>query len=319
MAYRNIDIDFWQDEYILNLDTEEKLFYLYLLTNGKTTQIGVYPLVFKVIKFETGYKDELIDKCMDKLSRDGKIKYDTDTKEIYINNWYRYNYINKSPKVMNYLWKEWTQIKSLEFKKLVLNNMLISFSHKKLLKEMETISIQYPNFINTISKDERKQLDSICIPYQYPIYTLWEQYREQSQSESEEESESISEEESQEESQSESECQKNKDFSDDTSTNDYDDYSNNFNILVDEWNKSEMGIQRPVKKTNNTMKNNAFQLLYKYDLDTILRVMEQVPTNRWYLGEVANSNGDTFNISFTWFLEVNNFTDTMKKVDYIPY
>ena len=304
MTYRNIDIDFWQDEYILNLDTEEKLFYLYLLTNGKTTQIGVYPLVFKVIKFETGYKDELIDKCMDKLSRDGKIKYDTDTKEIYINNWYRYNYINKSPKVMNYLWKEWTQIKSLEFKKLVLNNMLISFSHKKLLKEMETISIQYPNFINTISKDERKQLDSICIPYQYPIYILWEQYREQSEEESEEESQTMSEVHQDELSPK----------------NDYKEFPKQFNVLVEAWNNSEMAIERPVTKTTTQMQSNAFKLLQNYNTDIILEVMEHIPSNRWYLGEIPNADGEVFNISFTWFLDINNFEDIMKKLPgYVPY
>ena len=306
MAYRNIDIDFWQDEYILNLTTDEKLFYLYLLTNGKTTQIGVYSLVYKVIKFETGYENEQIDKCMEKLSQDEKIKYDIDTKEIYINNWYRYNYINKSPKVMNYLWKEWTQIKSFEFKKLVLNNMLISFSHKKLLKEMEIISIQYPNFINTISTDERKQLDSICIPYQYPIYTLWEQYREQSKEESNQNQEIIIEEE-----QSMSEVPQEEQ----SSKNDYEEFTSKFNILVEKWNSSEMGINRPVKKTTSTMQSNCFRLLYKYDLDTILEVMQQLPTNRWYLGEIPNKNGDVFNISFTWFLELNNFEDTKNKLD----
>lgn len=156
MAYRNIDVDFWQDDYILNLDTDEKLFYLYLLTNGKTTQIGVYPLVMKVIIFETGYSEKVINSFMDKLTKDGKITRNIDTKEIYLTNWYKYNYINKSPKVMNYLWKEWIEIKSFEFKKSVLENMLKTFSHSKLYIEMGKVVSGDPGFINVLKDTEKE-------------------------------------------------------------------------------------------------------------------------------------------------------------------
>ena len=43
-AYRHIHIDYWQDSFVLDLTPEEKYFYIYLMTNSKTTQCGVYSL-----------------------------------------------------------------------------------------------------------------------------------------------------------------------------------------------------------------------------------------------------------------------------------
>ena len=41
-AYRHIHIDYWQDSFVLDLTPEEKYFYIYLMTNSKTTQCGDY-------------------------------------------------------------------------------------------------------------------------------------------------------------------------------------------------------------------------------------------------------------------------------------
>ncbi|MBX4258447.1 hypothetical protein [Clostridium estertheticum] len=42
--YRQIYTEFWSDTFVLELDSQEKLFYLYLLTNTKSTQCGIYEL-----------------------------------------------------------------------------------------------------------------------------------------------------------------------------------------------------------------------------------------------------------------------------------
>jgi hypothetical protein len=57
-VFRKIEISFWQDNFVLELTPEEKFFYLYLMTNSKTRQSGVYSLPVKVIEFETGYNRE---------------------------------------------------------------------------------------------------------------------------------------------------------------------------------------------------------------------------------------------------------------------
>lgn len=38
--YRAIQVDFWEDGFVLDLTPEEKYFYLYLLSNSRTTQCG---------------------------------------------------------------------------------------------------------------------------------------------------------------------------------------------------------------------------------------------------------------------------------------
>ena len=39
-VYRNVQVNFWQDEFILDL-TPERYFYIYLLTGTKTKQCGL--------------------------------------------------------------------------------------------------------------------------------------------------------------------------------------------------------------------------------------------------------------------------------------
>ena len=53
--YRAIQTDFWEDGFVLDLTPEEKYFYLYLLSNSRTTQCGCYELLYKVIEMQTVY------------------------------------------------------------------------------------------------------------------------------------------------------------------------------------------------------------------------------------------------------------------------
>src|ERR1035441_2091940 len=96
--YRQIQTTFWQDDFILNLTPEEKYFYLFLLTNSKTKQCGIYQLPIQVIVFETGYNQETIDKLLHRFIDYGKIIYRNKTKEIGIVKWKKYNH-TESPKL----------------------------------------------------------------------------------------------------------------------------------------------------------------------------------------------------------------------------
>src|ERR1035438_140013 len=95
--YRQIQTTFWQDDFILNLTPEEKYFYLFLLTNSKTKQCGIYQLPVQVIVFETGYNQETVDKLLKRFVDYGKILYNSKTHEIGIVNWPKYNPM-ESPK-----------------------------------------------------------------------------------------------------------------------------------------------------------------------------------------------------------------------------
>lgn len=115
--YRQIYIEFWQDGFVLDLTPEEKYFYLYLMTNSKTTQCGIYELPKRIIETETGYNRETVEKLLQRFVDYGKILYNDLTKEIMIINWIKYNWIN-SVKVLSLIDKELKNIKNTEFVRL---------------------------------------------------------------------------------------------------------------------------------------------------------------------------------------------------------
>ncbi|WP_339236836.1 replication protein [Oceanobacillus sp. FSL W7-1281] len=115
--YRQIHIEFWQDGFVLDLTPEEKYFYLYLMTNSKTTQCGIYELPKRIIETETGYNRETVDKLLQRFTDYGKIIYHEPTKEIMILNWIKFNWIN-SPKVISLIKKELANVKNPDYIKV---------------------------------------------------------------------------------------------------------------------------------------------------------------------------------------------------------
>jgi len=116
-VYRQIQITFWQDKFVLSLTPEKKFFYMYLLTNSKTKQCGIYELPIKIASLETGYDNETIQKLFIEFEEFGKILYDYDSGEIAIRNWRKYNETT-SPKTLSCIRKELIDVKSkrlLEF------------------------------------------------------------------------------------------------------------------------------------------------------------------------------------------------------------
>ena len=120
--YRHVHINYWQDAFILDLTPQEKYFYVYLLTNSKTKQCGIYELPIRIIETETGYDEVLIDKLLTKFEEYEKIVYDKSTKEIYIKNWTKHNKIS-SFKVKKCVEKELSKVKSKNLIKLFLDEI----------------------------------------------------------------------------------------------------------------------------------------------------------------------------------------------------
>lgn len=158
--YRQIYIEFWQDGFVLDLTPEEKYFYLYLMTNSKATQCGIYELPKRIIETETGYNRESVEKFLKRFEEYGKIKYNDQNREIMVVNWIKYNWIN-SVKVLSLVDKELKSIKTEEF-----------------IKTFHTKCKEYGYRIDTLSVldkyriDQKKQKpdnDAGLIPYRYPI------------------------------------------------------------------------------------------------------------------------------------------------------
>lgn len=112
--YRQIHISFWQDNFVLSLTPEEKFFYLYLMTNSKTSQCGIYELPEKVMTLETGYNNETVNKLLNKFIKYGKIEYNKKNKEIFLINWTKHNGSN-SPTVKTRIENELKNVKTVEF------------------------------------------------------------------------------------------------------------------------------------------------------------------------------------------------------------
>ena len=92
-VYRQVQVSFWQDAKVIEeMTPEDKLFNLYLLTNPRTTQIGVYQITKKQMAFDLGYSMESINSLLDRFEKHHKlVKYNPETRELGIINWGKYN------------------------------------------------------------------------------------------------------------------------------------------------------------------------------------------------------------------------------------
>ena len=147
-VYRHIHIDYWQDGFVLDLTPEEKYFYIYLMTNSKTSQCGIYELPKRIIETETGYNRETVDKLLDRFVEYKKIKYCKETGEIFLINWLKHNRIS-SPKVRKCIYKELKKIKSIDMVNLFLDECYkygytLDESEIKINMGMDRVSIPIP-------------------------------------------------------------------------------------------------------------------------------------------------------------------------------
>lgn len=73
---RSINTKFWDDTWVVDLNPNEKLIWLYLLTNPLTNLIGVYEISLKKIQFDTGLESfESVSKAFERFERDKKAYY----------------------------------------------------------------------------------------------------------------------------------------------------------------------------------------------------------------------------------------------------
>jgi DnaD/phage-associated family protein len=158
-VYRHIQVSFWQDAFVLDLTPEEKYFYLYLMTNNKTSQCGIYELPLRVIEMDTGYNRETVEKLLKRFVEYGKILYCKEAKEIMILNWLKFNFVN-SPKVRNCMSKELGEVKNKEF----LKKLLEIVKEQKLTED--TAWIPYENPIDITSRPEENPISTLT---EYPI------------------------------------------------------------------------------------------------------------------------------------------------------
>jgi hypothetical protein len=140
--FRKLHTTFWSDPFVESLSDRQKLFYLYLMSNDKTKQSGIYEISLRQIKFETGFSESEVRELLQFLIDKNKIKWSEQTNEIALGNWSKYNFSN-SPKIVKCIQTELLEVK---------NTLLIKYVYP-----MDDVSILYPYPIDTLSQEEKEE------------------------------------------------------------------------------------------------------------------------------------------------------------------
>ncbi|MFZ4353280.1 DnaD domain-containing protein [Enterococcus gallinarum] len=150
--YRQLHTTFWKDKRVGEWSKDQKLFFLYLLSNDYTTQCGVYEFNLRYAKFELDMTAEEIKTNIDFLVSEGRIVFNEKSEELMIVNWLKYNSA-RSPKVAAVIDKELKEIKTLEFEIEVIKKCQEYKIPIQTLKPKEnTVSIGYGYGIDTITQ-----------------------------------------------------------------------------------------------------------------------------------------------------------------------
>ena len=88
-TFRKVRTEFWRDKMVLEKMTPvDRFFYLYLLTNPHTTQIGIYRITKKQMAMYLGYSIENVHSLMKRFEEHYRlIRYNPETRELAIKNW----------------------------------------------------------------------------------------------------------------------------------------------------------------------------------------------------------------------------------------
>ena len=142
--YRSIHTTFWTDTKIADdFSPEDKYFMLYCLTNPYTNIIGCYEISIKQISNDMGYSKDSVESLLKRFKEHHKIiDYDFNTKELFIKNWYKYNWTN-SPKLDQPLLSAIKAIKNENFKSEIID----------LYNSRDTVSIPYEYNTDTTDTD----------------------------------------------------------------------------------------------------------------------------------------------------------------------
>ncbi|MBT9164689.1 MAG: hypothetical protein DDT23_00693 [candidate division WS2 bacterium] len=150
--FKQIHHTFWTDPKVKKLSVQEKLLFLYLITNPHSHYSGIYYLPLSLIQEETGLAKKDIQSIMNIFVKDDFIRYDKENNIIWVKNMLKYQLTTKYSE---------TQIKGIANHLGELHN--------------STLLIPYLTYYDTLSIPYRYPINTLPIPYQYPTDTLSEQ------------------------------------------------------------------------------------------------------------------------------------------------
>ncbi|MGK0466951.1 DnaD domain-containing protein [Clostridium sp.] len=160
--YRQLYTEFWTDSFVLELTPEEKYFYLYLITNSKTTQCGIYELSTITIENDTGYNRETVEKLIQRFCDYKKILYCEGTKELMVINWIKYN-VPTSINTIKCIQKELLKVKNKEFVKILFSKCHANgLDVDKIFENFKFDDAAFEIFENEANKSQIKKNEGAC-------------------------------------------------------------------------------------------------------------------------------------------------------------
>lgn len=162
-----IHTSFWSDPYIQDLNPDEKLLYLYLLTNERTSICGIYEITEKTMAFDTGIELKNIKQTVDRLIQAGKLRrYEN---WVYLLNFSKHQKSN--PSIEQGIERAIKELPAGVFDRLgtdciqygLLKPKLELELEPKLELEVSTPAQKMKKFINSISEKNNEYFDLIEI------------------------------------------------------------------------------------------------------------------------------------------------------------
>jgi DnaD/phage-associated family protein len=180
--YRMVRVDFWKNPIALEeMTPEDKYFYLYLLTNTNTTQIGIYRITKKQMAFDLGYSIESVQSLMERFIQHHKlIRYNPETRELAIKNWGKYNLHKAGKPVMDCVK---TELKDVEDTSLIsyvseaIKKEEIRSLYESFCKQDVEVEISHQADDDTYPDTKYDEIDDLFIPSE-PIVEQKQQQKE---------------------------------------------------------------------------------------------------------------------------------------------
>lgn len=140
-VYRGVHLSFWTDSKVSDdFTSDDRFFFLYLLTNPHTSISGCYEVSKRQMSTETGLSDEKINRLLDRMENEHHvIRYDRRSSEVLILNWGRYNW--NSPKLAPAVRKQAKSIKNKDFQKYVLDTISIRYPYPMDITNTVPVSV----------------------------------------------------------------------------------------------------------------------------------------------------------------------------------
>lgn len=149
---RVVNTSLWDDDLVVNhFSAEDKYFWLYLLTNKFTTQLGIYHFPIKKVAPDMGYSIETVYTLIDRFEKKyNVIRFSQATNEVAILNYLRHSIVSGGKPVLDCLKRDADNVKDKSLLDYVINH----------LSDCDIKNDTVNQFINYIKKENDNDNDN---------------------------------------------------------------------------------------------------------------------------------------------------------------